>query len=131
MSAIKLYELCGADPERRFSPFVWRIRMALKHKGLAFEGVPWRFTEKQALVDLGAAGRVPVIVDKGRTVHDSFVIAEYLENTYSDRPSLFGGEIGRATTRFFNSWADAGVLMLLFPMLVRDIWQQLRPEDQA
>ena len=131
MSAIKLYELAGADPERRFSPFVWRVRMALRHKELAFEGVPWRFTEKQVLAELGAAGRVPVIVDRGKTVHDSFAIAEYLEDTYPDRPSLFGGEIGRATTRFLNSWADAGVLGQLFPMLVRDIWQQLGPEDQA
>jgi glutathione S-transferase len=131
MSAIKLYELCGSDPERRFSPFVWRIRMALKHKGLAFEGVPWRFTEKPVLEALGAAGRVPVIVDGAKTVHDSFPIAEYLEDTYPDRPSLFGGAIGRATTRFFNSWADAGVLAQLFPMLVRDIWQQLGPADQT
>ena len=131
MSAIKLYELAGADPERRFSPFVWRIRMALRHKGLAFEGVAWRFTEKDVLEELGAAGRVPVIVDNGKTVHDSFAIAEYLEDTYPDRPSLFGGEIGRATTRFFNSWADVGVLGQLFPMLVHDIWQQLGPEDQA
>ena len=131
MSAIKLYELCGVDPERRFSPFVWRIRMALRHKGLAFEGIPWRFTEKQVMEQLGAAGRVPVIVDGAKTVHDSFPIAEYLEATYPERPSLFGGEIGHATTRFFNSWADAGMLGQLFPMLVRDIWLQLGPEDQA
>lgn len=131
MPAIKLYELAGADPDRRFSPFAWRIRMALKHKGLAFEGVPWRFTEKPVLEALGAAGRVPVIVDGGKTVHDSFPIAEYLEATYPDRPSLFGGEIGRATTRFVNSWADVGVLGSLFPMLVHDIWLQLGHADQA
>lgn len=131
MPAIKLYELAGADPDRRFSPFAWRIRMALKHKGLAFEGVPWRFTEKSVLERLDAAGRVPVIVDGGRTVHDSFVIAEYLDDAYPDRPSLFGGAIGRATTRFVNSWADTGVLGSLFPMLVHDIWLQLGPADQA
>lgn len=128
---ITLYELAGADAERRFSPFAWRIRMALKHKGLAFEGLPWRFTEKAVLEKLGAAGRVPVIVDRGKTVHDSFVIAEYLEDAYPDRPSLFGGEAGRALARFVNSWADAGVLGQLFPMLVRDILDQLGPEDAA
>jgi glutathione S-transferase len=128
---IKLYELAGADPVRRFSPFVWRTRMALKHKGLAFEGVPWRFTEKAVLEKLGAAGRVPVIVDGTRTVHDSWAIAEYLEETYPERPSLFGGAIGEGVTRLVNNWADAGLLAQLFPMLVRDIVDQLGPEDAA
>lgn len=34
--AITLYELAGADADRRFSPFSWRVRMALLHKGLSF-----------------------------------------------------------------------------------------------
>ena len=41
------------------------------------------------------AGRVPVIIDGDRVVHDSTAIAEYLEERYADRPSLFGGETGR------------------------------------
>ena len=35
--AITLYDLAGAETDRRFSPFCWRTRMALAHKGLAFE----------------------------------------------------------------------------------------------
>jgi glutathione S-transferase len=128
---ITLYELAGADPDRRFSPFVWRIRMALRHKGLTFAGVPWRFTETGVLQQLGAAGRVPVIVDGGKTVHDSFPIAEYLDHAYPDRPSLFGSAEGHALARFVNSWADAGLLGQLFPMVVRDILDQLGPEDAA
>ena len=37
-------------------------RMALAHKGLAVETVPWRFTEKDKLPQPNA-GRVPVIAD--------------------------------------------------------------------
>ena len=92
--AITMYDLCGAEADRRFSPFCWRARMALAHKGLEVETVPWRFTEKDKLPTPNA-GRVPVIVDGGRVVHDSTAIAEYLEERYADRPSLFGGEIGR------------------------------------
>jgi glutathione S-transferase len=128
---ITLYELAGADPNRRFSPFVWRIRMALRHKSLAFDGVPWRFTETGVLQKLGAAGRVPVIVDRGKTVHDSFPIAEYLDATYPDKPGLFGGAEGHALARFVNNWADTVVLGQLFPMVVRDILDQLGPEDAA
>jgi glutathione S-transferase len=41
-----LYDLAGADPDLRFSPFCWRTRFALAHKGLPVETIPWRFTEK-------------------------------------------------------------------------------------
>src|SRR5881394_4497405 len=40
--AIKLYDLAGAEDDRRFSPYCWRVKMALKHKGLDFETIPWR-----------------------------------------------------------------------------------------
>jgi Glutathione S-transferase, N-terminal domain len=35
--AIKLYDLAAAEDDRRFSPYCWRAKMALKHKGLEFE----------------------------------------------------------------------------------------------
>ena len=83
--AITMYDLAGAETDRRFSPFCWRARMALAHKGLEVDTVPWRFTEKDELPKPNA-GRVPVIVDGGRVVHDSTAIAEYLETQYPDRP---------------------------------------------
>src|SRR5690242_13489327 len=95
--AITLYDLAGVEADRRFSPFCWRTRMALAHKGLDVETVPWRFTEKDRLPQPNA-GRVPVIVDGGEVVHDSSAIAEYLENRYADRPSLFPGGAGPALT---------------------------------
>jgi glutathione S-transferase len=36
-----LYEL-SAKGDLRFSPFCWKARMALAHKGLEPEHVPWR-----------------------------------------------------------------------------------------
>ena len=131
MSARRLYELAGLDPARRFSPFCWRTRMALKHKRLDYEGVPWRFTETETLAALGAAGRVPVLVDQGRTVHDSWTIAEYLEDAYPDRPSLFGGPGGRALCRFVNAWVDSQLHVQLFGLIVRDIMEVIGPTDQA
>ncbi len=41
----KLYELAGADENRKFSPYCWRALMALAHKGLEVESQPWHFTE--------------------------------------------------------------------------------------
>ena len=73
--AIVLHDLAGADPELRFSPYCWRTKMALAHKGLAIETIPWRFTDKAALAFSGQ-GRVPVIRDGDRVVSDSWAIAQ-------------------------------------------------------
>ena len=57
--------------------------------------------------------QVPVVVDGDHAVHESFEIARYLETTYPDAPSLFGGEGGEAGCLFTNAFADA-VLMRNF-----------------
>jgi len=49
---IKLYDLAGAEDDCRFSPFCWQVKMALKHKGLNAQEIPWRFTEKEAIASL-------------------------------------------------------------------------------
>ena len=128
--AITLYDLAGAEADRRFSPFCWRTRMALAHKGLGVETVPWRFTEKDKLPQPNS-GRVPVIVDGGNVVHDSTTIAEYLENRYSDRPSLFGGEGGPGLTRFIQNWTETVLQPGLIGFVVLDIHRHIGPEDQA
>ncbi|HEX3536817.1 MAG TPA: glutathione S-transferase family protein [Stellaceae bacterium] len=126
---ITMYDLAGAEAERRFSPFCWRARMALAHNGLEVETVPWRFTEKDKLPQPND-GRVPVIVDDGRTVHDSNAIAEYLEASYADRPPLFGGEIGRGLTRFVQNWTETVLHIGLIRLVVLDIHRHAAPQDQ-
>jgi glutathione S-transferase len=125
-----MHDLAGADPALRFSPYCWRTRMALAHKGLAVTTIPWRFTEKDALAFSGQ-GRVPVINDGGRVVSDSWAIAEYLEDTYPERPSLFGGAAGRAHARFVNAWADGVMLGGIARLIVRDLLDVVAPCDQA
>src|SRR5262245_38533037 len=101
-----MYDLAGADPALRFSPYCWRTRMALAHKGLTVETIPWRFTEKERIAFSGQ-GRVPVIRDGEAVISDSWAIAEYLEDAYHEQPSLFGGPAGRGHARFVNAWADS------------------------
>ncbi|RMF69574.1 MAG: glutathione S-transferase family protein [Alphaproteobacteria bacterium] len=125
-----LYELCGADRDCRFSPYVWRTRLALHHKGLAYETVPVRFVEKEAFAESGSK-TVPVIRDDGRWVADSWEIACYLEDTYPQGASLFGGATGRAHARFINAWADRTLVLGLFPLLAARIWTLLDPESRA
>jgi glutathione S-transferase len=128
--ALKLFELVGADETRPFSPFCWRTRMALAHKGLGAESIPWRFTEKEA-ISPHKSEKVPVLLDGDKAVVDSWVIANYLEDSYPDRPSLFGGEGGRAMGRMLNWWGDTVVIGGMFPLIVADIVEHLRPVDQV
>jgi glutathione S-transferase len=128
--AITLYDLAGAEAERRFSPFCWRTKLALAHKGLEVETVPWRFTEKDKLPQPNG-GRVPVIVDGNQVVHDSSAIADYLETRYSDRPSLFGGEVARGLSRFVQNWTETVVQPGLVGFVVLDICRHAAPQDQA
>jgi len=127
---ITMYDLAGIEAERRFSPFCWRAKMALAHKRLAVETVPWRFTEKDKLPKPND-GRVPVIVDDGRVVHDSSAIADYLEDRYADRPSLFGGEIGRGLARFVQNWTETVLQPGLIRLVLLDIYRHIGSADQA
>ena len=117
--ALILYEL-GGGGDRRYSQFSWRTRMALAHKGLVAEMRPVRVSDKQAIA-FSNQDKVPVLVDGDETIHDSWKIAEYLERRYPDAPSLFGGEVGHALTRFFNSYVDRVLIPRLAPLLMADV----------
>lgn len=125
-----LYELCGADTARPFSPYAWRARMALKHKGLDFETRAKPFTQVASIApEVGKT--VPILVDGDRTICDSWAIAVHLEETYADRPSLFGGPGGLAAAKLIEGWANASVSAMIARMIVKDICDVLAPEDQS
>jgi glutathione S-transferase len=126
--SIVMHDLAGADPALRFSPYCWRARFALAHKGLPVETVPWRFTDKAAIAFSGQ-GRVPVIRDGEAVVSDSWAIAEYLEYNYPT-PALFGNATAQAHARFINSWADSVMLGGIARLIVRDILDVIDPKDR-
>ena len=126
---LQLYDLAGAETERRFSPYCWRTKLALMHKGLPFDTIPWRFSEKNVIAFSGQ-GRVPVLLDGDQVVSDSWTIANYLEDAYADRPSLFRGDGGRAVTRFVNAWADGVLVAGILRLVITDIFAHLDEKDR-
>lgn len=125
---ISLYELKGKQ-DRRYSLFSWRARMALRHKGLDFEAIPVKLSDKEIIAFSG--GRtVPIVKDKDTVVRDSWKIAEYLENRYKDAPPLFGGEIGRGVTQAFNTYVDRAVVPAMLPVIAADIHERVDPDDE-
>ncbi len=126
---LRLYDLAAADDAVRFSPYCWRAKMALKHKGLDFETVPWRFTEKDVLAPTGQ-GRVPVLVDGDRWISDSWAIALYLDEAHGDRPALFGSPGEVALARFVNQWCDNVLHLALRAPLLLDIFKVADARDR-
>lgn len=124
-----LYDLAAADDDRRFSPYCWRTKLALAHKGLDYETLPWRFTEKDKLAFAGVE-RVPVLTDGDRVVADSWSIACDLEARYPATPSLFGDERGRSLAGFVNNWADAKLGPPLLRVLAMDIFRHVHAKDR-
>jgi glutathione S-transferase len=128
--SIRMWDLAGAEDDRRFSPNCWRVRMALAHKSLPVETIPWRFTEKDAIAFSGQ-GLVPVIKDGEREVHDSWDIAIYLDETYPDRPPLFQGPQARALALFFKHWCERNIHGAMFRVIVSDLFASLHDKDKA
>ncbi len=126
---ITLWELKGRD-DRRYSLFSWRTRMALRHKDLPFEAKPVCMSDKAAIAFSGGK-TVPVIRDGESVIRDSWKIAEHLEERYGDKPSLFGGAIGRGVTQTFNTWVDRTLVTAMMPVIVADIHERVDPADDA
>ncbi len=126
--AITLYDLAGAGDER-FSPYCWRARMALAHKRLDVAINPVHFSEIPNIAG-GEFKTVPVLDDNGTYMNDSFTIAEYLEKTYPDAPSLFGGPEGVNFAKFMQAWVNSVLNFSIIGMVIVDIHDKLSPVDQ-
>ena len=124
---IELYDLVGAN-NLRFSPFCWRTKAVMAYKKLPYTTVPIRFSDKAKLAFSGQ-DRVPVIKENGKTVSDSWTIAEYLEDTHPDA-KIFPGLGLKEACRFFNLYVDRTVHTALFPVVVTDIFECVDPADR-
>ena len=125
---IEMFDLAGADDNIRFSPYCWRIRMALAHKGLDVATVPVRFMEKVKL-DFSGQKLVPVIRDGAKVVSDSWAIARYLDEAYADRAALFPS--GSAPlTNFVRHWTQTRLGMPLMRVALMDIYHTIHEGDR-
>ncbi len=124
---ITLYDLTF-DRDLRPSPYCWRAKLALKHKGLGWRDEPMGFNEKHKIA-FAQSQTVPVIHDGTAVLKDSWAIALHLDQAYPDKP-LFPNDPAKAYARFVNGWADTSVNPTIFPMVVADMVQAVRPQDK-
>ena len=101
--------------------------MALAHKRLNVECLPWHFTEKDKIKFSGQE-RVPVLIDGSNTISDSWEIAKYLESSYPDRPSL---KLDNGEVLFIKFWSETVLHPEILQLLVLDIYNNLSTQDQS
>src|SRR5215472_3232461 len=104
--ALIFHERVGLNG-RRISPFSWRIRYAFAHKSLQPTVVPTRFADVERIRRLSSQQFVPIIEHDYTVIHDSWSIACYLEDTFPNAPTLFGGNAGRGAARMLTIWSDS------------------------
>jgi glutathione S-transferase len=126
---IRLYDLALQD-DRRPSPFCWRIKYALAHKGLPFETVPVGFLDIPTLFG-GAQKTVPIIDDGGQVVGDSWAIVEYLDEAHPDTPRLISSPAERALCRYLEASLFLSTLLPLLEFCVKDIHDHAFEKDRA
>jgi glutathione S-transferase len=126
-NSLRLYELALQDG-RSASPFVWRIRYALAHKGLPYETLKLGFSEIPT-VFAGRFKTVPILEHGDTAMAESWDIAEYLDRAFPERP-LFSSPAELSVVRLTDAWFTTEVMRRMFRVYVKDVHDAARPADQ-
>ncbi len=90
------------------SPFVRKVWLALREKGLPFENLPLDpLTKTPRFLAMNPIGRVPILEESdGELISDSSVICDYLEHAYPAVPLYPKSPVQRAKALWFEEYAD-------------------------
>ncbi|MCW2370841.1 glutathione S-transferase family protein [Sphingobium sp. B11D3D] len=130
---IRIYDLnlvTGAT----ISPFCWQAKYAVAHKGLEAEMSEGGFTSLSRRTG-GRTDFHPGISDGDTWVFESlrsgdFVVADYLDRTYPDRPMLFRNPDHHNYVKFLDTWLWATAIKPWFHCYILDYHDLSLPEDR-
>lgn len=91
------------------SPYARKIRIVLDYKGIAYEPIErcYSLDRKEDLRAASIRAEVPVLVlEDGRTIADSTIIGEYLEQVYPEPPVFPADPYQRARMRRIEDLCD-------------------------
>ncbi|KAG9143063.1 hypothetical protein Leryth_006316 [Lithospermum erythrorhizon] len=109
------------------SPFVQRVKWALKLKGVDFEYVEQDIINKSPLLlELNPVyKKVPVLVHNGKVIAESTIILEYIDETWKNNPSLLPHDpYQRSLARFWADFSENTLIKLAVEALVTKGEQQ-------
>ncbi|XP_020275148.1 glutathione S-transferase U8-like [Asparagus officinalis] len=105
------------------SPFSRRVELALRLKGVPYDYIEEDLLNKSSLLleSNPVCKQVPVLIHGEKTVVESLIIIEYIEDTWSTAYSLLRKDpIERAQARFLTKFIDEKCL----PAVWRSCWSQ-------
>lgn len=130
MTGLVFHERVGLDG-LRISPFSWRVRYALAHKGLDSAIIPTRFADVERIEQLSGQRLVPILDHDGQVISDSWDIAIHLQIRFQDRPNVFGPPEGRGVARLYYVWCDLVLHPAIRRLIAADFVWCLDPGDRA
>ncbi|XP_010414385.1 PREDICTED: glutathione S-transferase U5-like [Camelina sativa] len=103
------------------SPFSRRIEMALKLKGIKYDYVEEKLENKSSLLLAlnPVHKKVPVLVHNGKTILESLVILEYIDETWPHNPIPPQDPYERSKTRFFAKLIDEQIINVGFVSMAK------------
>ncbi|KAI7857628.1 hypothetical protein BDC45DRAFT_500269 [Circinella umbellata] len=132
---IILYDVELTTPNEIWSPNTCKTRFALNYKGIPYKTVWLKFPEIgkkiPEITKNEACHTVPIIIDVrngNKVVHESWKIANYLEEAYPDTPSLFHGNIGAHF--FIHEYCTRRLLPKIFKLSVLKVAEKAGEHQQ-
>ncbi|KAF8412592.1 hypothetical protein HHK36_000561 [Tetracentron sinense] len=115
------------------SPFVHRVEWALKLKGVEYEYIEEDLSNKSPLLLKynPIHKKVPVLIHAGKPISESFVIIEYIDDTWKQNPVFPEDPYQRAKARFWAKFVDEKFTKAIRLALLSEGEQQEKEVKQA
>ena len=115
--------------EFALSPFVQKVKIALREKGLQFENRESLFAKDQSAFHAASPRReIPTLVDGEFAIWDSTIILDYLEERWPEPPLMPADPASRAEARMLEEICDTQLEAINFCLSEMMAFPDIDPE---